>query len=134
MRESARSDADVVLTDGLLTAGLVDVQINGAFGVDFSSTDDDGWDRVAAALTTTGVTAFQPTYITAPLGALVSGLHTAIEARAGRPAPGARESSACIWKARSSPPFVTACMRRVTSSSRRQRRSIGCLTHPAGKS
>lgn len=83
-RESApaSADADVVLADGLLTAGLVDIQINGAFGVDFSSTDDNGWDRVAAALTTTGVTTFQPTYITAPLGALVSGLHTAIEARA----------------------------------------------------
>ncbi|HZP54305.1 N-acetylglucosamine-6-phosphate deacetylase [Actinocrinis sp.] len=73
--------ADVVLVDGVLTAGLVDIQINGAFGVDFSSADDDGWDRVAASLPSTGVTAFQPTYITAPLGALVSGLHTAIEAR-----------------------------------------------------
>src|SRR5436305_3704302 len=72
--------ADVVLVDGVLTAGLVDIQINGAFGVDFSSADDDGWDRVAASLPSTGVTAFQPTYITAPLGALVSGLRTAIEA------------------------------------------------------
>lgn len=81
VRESAPSDADVTLSDGVLTAGLVDIQINGAFGVDFCSADDEGWDRVATALTTTGVTAFQPTYITAPLGALVSGLHTAIEAR-----------------------------------------------------
>lgn len=72
---------DVMLVDGILTAGLVDIQINGAFGVDFSSADDDAWDRVAASLPSTGVTAFQPTYITAPLGALVSGLHTAIEAR-----------------------------------------------------
>ncbi|HEU5425967.1 MAG TPA: N-acetylglucosamine-6-phosphate deacetylase [Actinocrinis sp.] len=73
--------SDLVLVDGVLTAGLVDIQINGAFGVDFSSADDDAWDRVAATLPSTGVTAFQPTYITAPLGALVSGLHTAIEAR-----------------------------------------------------
>jgi len=73
--------SDLVLVDGVLTAGLVDIQINGAFGVDFSSADDDAWDRVAASLPSTGVTAFQPTYITAPLGALVSGLHTAIEAR-----------------------------------------------------
>ncbi|HEV2343815.1 MAG TPA: N-acetylglucosamine-6-phosphate deacetylase [Actinocrinis sp.] len=73
--------ADVALPDGILTAGLVDIQINGAFGVDFCAADDDGWDRVASALTGTGVTSFQPTYITAPLGALVSGLQTAIEAR-----------------------------------------------------
>jgi N-acetylglucosamine-6-phosphate deacetylase len=73
---------DLALVDGVLTAGLVDIQINGAFGVDFSSADDDAWDRVAASLPPTGVTAFQPTYITAPLGALVSGLHTAVEARA----------------------------------------------------
>ncbi len=73
--------ADIVLASGVLTAGLVDIQINGAFGVDFSSADDDAWDGVAASLPSTGVTAFQPTYITAPLGALVSGLHTAVEAR-----------------------------------------------------
>ncbi|WP_312887043.1 N-acetylglucosamine-6-phosphate deacetylase [Actinocrinis puniceicyclus] len=86
-RESAH--ADIVLADGVLTAGLVDIQINGAFGVDFSSADDSAWDRVAAALPLTGVTAFQPTYITAPLGALVSGLHTAIEARQRQSGSGA---------------------------------------------
>jgi N-acetylglucosamine-6-phosphate deacetylase len=81
--EAAESaPADLVLADGVLTAGLVDLQINGAFGVDFSSADDGGWDRVAAALPSTGVTSFQPTYITAPLGAVVSGLRTAVEARA----------------------------------------------------
>src|SRR6202011_5662479 len=63
---SAPGGADLVLADGVLTAGLVDVQINGAFGVDFSSADEAGWDRVAAALPGTGVTSFQPTYITAP--------------------------------------------------------------------
>src|SRR6185437_2822537 len=55
--------SDLMLVDGVLTAGLVDIQINGAFGVDFSSADDDAWDRVAASLPSTGVTAFQPTYI-----------------------------------------------------------------------
>lgn len=85
---SESAPADVVLTGGVLTAGLVDIQINGAFGVDFSSADDEAWDRVASVLPTTGVTAFQPTYITAPLGALVSGLRTAIEARA-------RQESGC---------------------------------------
>ena len=79
---SAPAAAGVVLADGVLTAGLVDLQINGAFGVDFSSADEAGWDRVAAALPATGVTSFQPTYITAPLGALIAGLDTAIGARA----------------------------------------------------
>ena len=69
---SAPAAAGVVLADGVLTAGLVDLQINGAFGVDFSSADEAGWDRVAAALPATGVTSFQPTYITAPLGALIA--------------------------------------------------------------
>jgi N-acetylglucosamine-6-phosphate deacetylase len=79
---AAARGAEVALADGVLTAGLVDVQINGAFGVDFSSADEAGWDRVAATLPSTGVTSFQPTYITAPLGALISGLNTAIDARA----------------------------------------------------
>jgi len=78
---SGSAHADVVLADGVLTAGLVDIQINGAFGVDFSAAAEADWDRVAAELPATGVTSFQPTFITAPLGTLVSGLHTAAEAR-----------------------------------------------------
>ncbi|MGH3416604.1 MAG: N-acetylglucosamine-6-phosphate deacetylase, partial [Actinocrinis sp.] len=78
---------DIVLPDGVLTAGLVDIQTNGAFGVDFSAADDLGWDRVAAALPATGVTSFQPTFITAPLGSLISGLRTAIDARERQQGP-----------------------------------------------
>jgi len=134
VRESAPLDADVVLADGLLTAGLVDIQINGAFGVDFSSTDDDGWDRVAAALTATGVTSFQPTFITAPLGALVSGLHTAIEARARQAGTG----SARIMGVHLEGPFLSPVRHGVHEAryliELRPRRSTGCLTRRAGKS
>jgi N-acetylglucosamine-6-phosphate deacetylase len=77
----ADPEADVALDTGVLSAGLVDVQINGAFGVDFAATDDAGWDAVAAKLPSTGVTSFQPTLITAPLRDLIAGLDTATEAR-----------------------------------------------------
>jgi N-acetylglucosamine-6-phosphate deacetylase len=72
--EAAAAAADIVLPDGVLTAGLVDIQINGAFGVDFAAADDAQWDLVASRLPSTGVTSFQPTYITAPLGDLIPGL------------------------------------------------------------
>jgi N-acetylglucosamine-6-phosphate deacetylase len=72
--EAAAAAADIALPDGVLTAGLVDIQINGAFGVDFAAADDAQWDLVASRLPSTGVTSFQPTYITAPLGDLIPGL------------------------------------------------------------
>ena len=77
----ADPEAEIVLDTGTLTAGLVDIQINGAFGVDFAAADESGWDTVAAALPATGVTSFQPTLITAPLTQLIAGLDTATEAR-----------------------------------------------------
>lgn len=55
------------LDGGLLTAGMVDLQLNGAVGVDFASADLDGWRRVAAHVARHGVTAFCPTFITAPV-------------------------------------------------------------------
>jgi N-acetylglucosamine-6-phosphate deacetylase len=73
---------------GLLSQGLVDLQLNGAFGVDFISADEAGWETVAAALPATGVTAYQPTFTTAPIETLVAGLQRAVTARqrlAGEP-------------------------------------------------
>jgi N-acetylglucosamine-6-phosphate deacetylase len=72
----------VDLPDGVLTPGLVDMQINGAFGVDFAAADDEDWLTVARRLPSTGVTAFVPTLITAPLGRLVEAL---VEYRRRRP-------------------------------------------------
>jgi N-acetylglucosamine-6-phosphate deacetylase len=52
---------------GLLTPGLVDIQVNGAFGVDFAEIDNDGMRRIVRGLPRTGVTRFLPTLITADL-------------------------------------------------------------------
>ena len=64
----------VDLPDGVLAPGLVDMQINGAFGVDFAAADDEDWLTVARRLPSTGVTAFVPTLITAPLDRLTEAL------------------------------------------------------------
>ncbi len=66
---------DVRLDGGVLAPGLVDLQINGAFGHDLASADRGGWQVIVRQLPSTGVTAFVPTVITAPVDALVSTLH-----------------------------------------------------------
>jgi N-acetylglucosamine-6-phosphate deacetylase len=56
-----------LLGDGmLLTPGFIDLQINGAFGSDFTADPSSIW-RVGALLPQYGVTAFLPTVITSPL-------------------------------------------------------------------
>ena len=52
-------------TDYWILPGLVDLQLNGAFGVDFSDPDAD-LATAAAALPATGVTAFLPTIVSSP--------------------------------------------------------------------
>jgi N-acetylglucosamine-6-phosphate deacetylase len=84
-------DGDIVLDGGLLTPGLVDLQVNGAFGVDLAAATPREWDDVRRRLPATGVTSFVPTMITAPVEDLVAAAHRALAARS-RPAgePGAR--------------------------------------------
>jgi N-acetylglucosamine-6-phosphate deacetylase len=85
----APSDDHLVLPHGTLTAGMIDVQINGSYGVDFVSALPDEWATVAQRLATTGVTAFQPTFTTAPINSLVAGLEragNAMNARQSTPA------------------------------------------------
>lgn len=53
--------------DGLLLApGLIELQLNGGFGHDFTSQPDSIWE-VGARLTAHGVTAFLPTIVSSPL-------------------------------------------------------------------
>jgi len=68
---------DVALADGMLLPGFVDLQVNGYFGEEFLTSGADGWARVATRLPQTGTTAFLPTFVTAPPGALTAGLRAA---------------------------------------------------------
>jgi N-acetylglucosamine-6-phosphate deacetylase len=52
---------------GIATPGFVDLQVNGYAGVDFSAAGEGEWRSAREALLRDGVTAFQPTFVTAPL-------------------------------------------------------------------
>jgi N-acetylglucosamine-6-phosphate deacetylase len=67
--------------------GFVDLQCNGGFGIDFTTSPERA-DEVAARLPETGVTSFLPTVITAPPAAMLRAL-TALEALRDS-SPGAR--------------------------------------------
>jgi N-acetylglucosamine-6-phosphate deacetylase len=54
---------------GLATSGFIDAQVNGFGGVDFLAADRDEYESAGAALAATGVTAYQPTFISSPLDA-----------------------------------------------------------------
>jgi N-acetylglucosamine-6-phosphate deacetylase len=59
-------DGHVIDASGLtVVPGFIDIQINGAFGSDFTEDPSSIW-QVGALLPATGVTAFFPTIITAP--------------------------------------------------------------------
>src|SRR5882757_2654471 len=83
-----QAGATEVLSTGLLTAGLVDVQINGAFGVDFADTDAAALRTVAESLPSTGVTRFLPTLITAPVPTVLRQAHAVVAAAQALPATG----------------------------------------------
>ncbi|NPA07152.1 MAG: N-acetylglucosamine-6-phosphate deacetylase [Chloroflexi bacterium] len=64
-RAVPRDAREIPGDDLILTPGWVELQINGAFGHDFTLTPEAIWD-VAAQLPQLGLTAFLPTIITAP--------------------------------------------------------------------
>src|SRR5712691_8262674 len=59
---------------GLAAPGFIDLQVNGFAGVDFLGADADGYRRAGEALLRTGVTAYQPTFITSPEDELTAAL------------------------------------------------------------
>jgi N-acetylglucosamine-6-phosphate deacetylase len=81
-------DGDVEILDGRVAAvgvgepsgtkvavpGFVDLQVNGYAGVDFSAPGEDRYARAGTALLADGVTAFQPTLVTAPIEEMVEAL------------------------------------------------------------
>lgn len=70
------------LDAGILTPGLLDLQNNGAFGVDFADATPDQWAHVLARLATRGVTSVQPTVVTAPLDEIHAAMDGAVAAAA----------------------------------------------------
>jgi N-acetylglucosamine-6-phosphate deacetylase len=74
--------ATVINAGGMiLVPGFIDLQLNGAFGHDFTADPAAIW-RVAAGLPRYGVTAFLPTIITSPLEQVEAGMQVV---RDGRP-------------------------------------------------
>lgn len=76
------------LARGILTAGLVDLQVNGFAGVDLADADDEGWAQVERALPPSGVTSYLATFITAPLDVLAGALTRTAARRATTPVTG----------------------------------------------
>ncbi|HXZ99767.1 MAG TPA: N-acetylglucosamine-6-phosphate deacetylase [Candidatus Binatia bacterium] len=72
---------------GLASPGFVDVQVNGFAGVDFLAADRDGYARAGEALARTGVTAFQPTFISAPIPVTTQAVATLKALDRGAPVP-----------------------------------------------
>lgn len=77
--------ADVALPTGLLAPGLVDLQVNGYYGADFVDATAEQWAGTRRRLLETGVTAFMPTFITAPVPRLAAALRRTAELLRGQP-------------------------------------------------
>jgi N-acetylglucosamine-6-phosphate deacetylase len=76
---------------GIAVPGFVDLQVNGYAGVDFSASGEGGYAVAGAALLRDGVTAFQPTIVSAPLGEMVDAIGQ-VPAPSGAAGPAGAES------------------------------------------
>ncbi len=81
---------DLELDAGVLVPGLVDLQVNGYFGVEMQAAEPAGWATVIERLPATGCTAFLPTFITAPVRQLADALGCVSEYLPARSWRGAR--------------------------------------------
>jgi len=70
--------------DGTLIPGLIDLQVNGGAGVDCSRCHPDDYEVLGRYLAATGVTAYLPTIVTAPLEEMRHGIEVAVAAAAPR--------------------------------------------------
>lgn len=66
--------ADRVFPDGTVVPGFIDLQVNGADGVDLLESDAAAVSRLSDYLASTGVTAFLPTLVSAPAERISSAL------------------------------------------------------------
>jgi N-acetylglucosamine-6-phosphate deacetylase len=67
---------------GTAVPGFVDLHINGVAGIDFLTTDVAGYRRASTALASTGVVAFQPTFVSSRVDAYTDPLAVASEVAA----------------------------------------------------
>lgn len=103
--------ADVVIDCGglIIAPGFIDIQINGAFGVDFSMLPNDIEeagvliDKVSLGLLSHGVTSYVPTIITSS----PESYRTCIAALKTRMGPGSHETGAHILGIHLEGPFIT---------------------------
>ena len=72
--------------EGIALPGFVDAHINGVAGVDFLTAGPGGYARAGEALATTGVVAYQPTFVSSPLDAYPEPLEAVAEVARPRPA------------------------------------------------
>ena len=68
---------------GVAVPGFVDLRVHGFGGVDFAAADAAAYRRAGEAMVATGVTAFQPTFVTAPEEELVASLREVPSGDAG---------------------------------------------------
>ena len=82
--QAAPSEVKQVIdaTGLILAPGFFDLQINGAFGADFTANPETIW-PVGAQLPQYGVTSFLPTIITAPFETIAQAQNTVLSARPG---------------------------------------------------
>ncbi|XP_017786168.1 PREDICTED: N-acetylglucosamine-6-phosphate deacetylase [Nicrophorus vespilloides] len=67
--EKIQADVQIDCQDAIVAPGFIELQINGAFGIDFSYNSEDienGVNTIAKGLLQHGVTAFCPTLVTSP--------------------------------------------------------------------
>jgi N-acetylmuramic acid 6-phosphate etherase/N-acetylglucosamine-6-phosphate deacetylase len=80
------AQANIRLTHGFLSPGLIDLHNNGAFGVDCATADPDEWDSYIEHLAAHGVTGVLPTVITAPMADIFEAAARVRAAQARHPA------------------------------------------------
>ncbi len=73
--------ADRVFPEGTVVPGFIDLQVNGADGVDLLESDAGAVSRLSDYLASTGVTAFLPTLVSAPAERISSALRVFREVR-----------------------------------------------------
>ncbi|HXX40446.1 MAG TPA: N-acetylglucosamine-6-phosphate deacetylase [bacterium] len=81
---SGRADNVLRFPDGTLIPGMIDLQVNGGAGVDCSRCVPEEYDVLGRYLAGTGVTAYLPTIISAPLEDMRRSAETAVAAMGRR--------------------------------------------------